>query len=53
LAGWRHVEVTARRTKQDYAHQMQYLVDVRYPDAQRIIVVHDQPTQYPWPFGFV
>lgn len=42
LAGWRHVEVTARRTKQDYAHQMQYLVDVRYPDAQRIIVVHDQ-----------
>lgn len=42
LAGWRHVEVTARRTKQDYAHQMQYLVDVRYPDAQRITVVHDQ-----------
>lgn len=42
LAGWRHVEVTERRTKQDYAKQMKYLVDVRYPDAQWIIVVHDQ-----------
>ena len=28
LAGWRHVEVTDRRTKQDYAQQMKYLVDV-------------------------
>lgn len=42
LAGWRHVEVTERRTKQDYAKQMKYLVDVRYPDAQWIIVVDDQ-----------
>lgn len=37
LAGWRHVEVTERRTKQDYAHQMKDLVDVRYPKAERII----------------
>jgi hypothetical protein len=42
LAGWRHVEVTDRRTKKDYAQQMKYLVDVRYPDAQVITVVHDQ-----------
>jgi len=42
LAGWRHVEVTERRTKQDYAQQMKYLVDVRYPDANRITVIHDQ-----------
>lgn len=42
LAGWRHVEVTNQRTKQDYAQQMKYLVDVRYPDAERITVVHDQ-----------
>ena len=41
LAGWRHVEVTDRRTKKDYAQQMKYLVDVRYPDAQVITVVHD------------
>jgi len=42
LAGWRHVEVTERRTKQDYAHQMKELVDVRYPDAESITIVHDQ-----------
>ena len=34
LAGWRQVEVTERRTKRDYAQQMKYLVDVRYPDAE-------------------
>ena len=27
LAGWRHVEVTERRTKEDFAHQMRWLVD--------------------------
>jgi hypothetical protein len=42
LAGWRHVEVTDRRTKQDYAQQMKYLVDVRYPDAEWVTVVQDQ-----------
>ncbi len=42
LAGWRHVEVTLRRTKQDYAQQMKYLVDVRYPEAKRIKIIHDQ-----------
>jgi hypothetical protein len=42
LAGWRHVEVTERRTKQDYAQQMKYLVDVRYPDAEWVTVVQDQ-----------
>lgn len=41
-AGWRHVVVTARRTKQDFARQMQWLVDERYPAATRIRVVLDQ-----------
>ena len=36
LAGWRHVEVTDRRTKQDFAHQMRWLVDEAYPEARRI-----------------
>jgi hypothetical protein len=40
-AGWRHVAVTAQRTKLDFAHQMQWLVDERYPDAERIRVVLD------------
>ena len=42
LAGWRHVEVTAHRTAIDYAHQMKYLVDERYPDAIKIRLVHAQ-----------
>ena len=41
LAGWRHVEVTEQRTKLDFAHQMRWLVDVAYPDAERIEVVMD------------
>jgi DDE superfamily endonuclease len=40
-AGWRHVEVTERRTKQDFAHQMKWLVDERYPDAEVIRVILD------------
>jgi hypothetical protein len=41
-AGWRHVVVTERRTKHDFAHQMQWLVDEQYPDAEVIRVVLDQ-----------
>ena len=42
LTGWRHVEVTERRTAIDYAHQMKYLVDERYPQANKIGVIQDQ-----------
>lgn len=41
LAGQRHVEVTTRRTALDYARVVQDLVDVRYPDATKIVLVHD------------
>ena len=41
LAGWRHVAVTERRTMEDFAHQMRWLVDVAYPDATVIRVVLD------------
>ncbi len=34
LAGWRHVEVTERRTKLDYAEQIRWLVDRVYPEAE-------------------
>ena len=42
LASWRHVEVTDHRTAIDYAQQMKYLVDERYPDAIKITVIQDQ-----------
>ena len=41
LAGWRHIAITERRTMQDFAHQMQWLVDEAYPDAPVIRVVLD------------
>jgi hypothetical protein len=41
LAGWRHIEVTERRTKLDYAHCLQWLVDVAYPQAESIRLVQD------------
>jgi hypothetical protein len=39
--GWRHVTVTDRRTKDDFAHQMQALVDRHCPEATVIRVVLD------------
>ena len=39
--GWRHVEVTERRTAVDFAHQMRWLVDEAYPDAEVVRLVLD------------
>lgn len=41
LRGWRHVEVTERRTKIDFAHVIRDLVDVHYPEAETIVLVMD------------
>jgi transposase len=41
LAGRRWVDITERRTKTDWAHQIKDLVDARYPQAERIVLVMD------------
>lgn len=41
LRGWRETQVTERRTKQDWAHFVRELVDVHYPNAERIVLVMD------------
>lgn len=41
LAGWRHLDVTERRTKIDWAHCIKELVDVHYPEAEKIVLVMD------------
>ena len=41
LGSWRQVNVTTRRTKVDFARQMQELVDLHYPDAEKITAVMD------------
>jgi len=40
-AGFRHVNVTNQRTRIDFAHQMKWLVDVAYPQAEVIRLVMD------------
>ncbi len=41
LAGQRHVKVTDRRTKVDWAQAMRELSDVHYPEAEKIVMVLD------------
>ncbi len=41
LTGWRSVRVTERRTRPDWARCIRDLVDVHYPDAEKIVLVLD------------
>jgi hypothetical protein len=41
LRGWRHVVVSERRTRRDFAHVIRELLDVHYPDAEVIVLVLD------------
>lgn len=41
LRGWRHVSVSARRTRRDFAAVLRDLVDSQYPDAERLVLVLD------------
>jgi hypothetical protein len=41
LENWRHVTITDRRTAVDWAHCVRDLVDVHFPDAERIVLVQD------------
>ena len=41
LRGWRHVTVSARRTRIDWAHCVKDLLDVCYPDAEQVVLVQD------------
>jgi hypothetical protein len=41
LISWRHVTVSAHRTKHDWAHVLCDLVDEYYPEAEKIVLVMD------------
>jgi transposase len=41
LRGWREVKVTTQRRRVDWAHFVRELVDIHYPDADRIVLVMD------------
>jgi hypothetical protein len=42
LRGWRQVRLSDQRTRIDWAHCVQELIDVHYPQAERIVLVMDQ-----------
>ena len=42
LAGWRHVAVTAHRRRADFAGFVRDLLDGRYREAERVVMVMDQ-----------
>jgi hypothetical protein len=42
VRGWRQVRVSTQRTRLDFAHCIQELVDGHYPAAERIVLVMDQ-----------
>jgi hypothetical protein len=41
LVGKRHVAITERRTRKDWAHQIKQMLDERYPDAVQVRLVMD------------
>lgn len=41
LSGWRHVEVTDRRTALDFAAVVKDLLTVRYPEVEKVVLVMD------------
>lgn len=41
LRGWRHVKVTAQRTKIDFALVIRELLDEHFPDADQVVLVMD------------
>jgi len=49
LGGWRHVSVTDRHTKIEWALQVRHLLDVEYPDAKRVTLVSDNLNTHEYP----
>ena len=41
LAGWRHADAQERRTQQDWAKQIEWLLTVQYPMAKKVVLVMD------------
>lgn len=41
LSGWRHADPKEHRTKIDWAHQIRHLLEVEYPDCQKVRLVMD------------
>ena len=41
LAGWRYADAQERRTQQDWARQVEWLLSEQYPTAKKVVLVMD------------
>jgi len=41
LAGWRYAKAFAHRKKNDWAHNVKWLLDEQYPDAKKVVLTMD------------
>jgi hypothetical protein len=41
LASWRYAEAFPRRTKKDWAHRIKWILDTRYAEAEKVVLVMD------------
>lgn len=41
LAGWRHAQASPRRTSEDWAQKIKWLLEEQYPNAKKVVLVMD------------
>jgi hypothetical protein len=41
LAGWRYAEALPHRTRQDFAHEIKWLLNEQYPNCEKVVLVMD------------
>jgi hypothetical protein len=41
LVGWRYAQAFPQRTKKDWAHRIQWLLDEQYAEAEKVVLVMD------------
>jgi hypothetical protein len=46
LAGWRRIQARPQRTKADWAHQVEHLLSLDYPGAEKVVLVMDNPSTH-------
>lgn len=46
LSGWRYANACEHRTKIDWAHHIKWLLEEQYPDAEKVVLVMDNPNTH-------
>jgi len=46
LRGWRRAYAESTRTRVDWAHGIEHLLNIKYPDADKVVLVMDNPNTH-------